>query len=131
MNALITGANSGIGLITAQTLSSKGFELILLVRSQAKADETKAAILQKNANAKLDFYIVDLENLAEVKIIAQQIQQKYTHIDRIINNAGYSPNAIQFDTNGLEKSFVGNHLGHFVLTHHLLALVEKIGRAHV
>ncbi len=131
MIALITGANSGIGLITAQSLAAKGFELILLVRSQAKADETKAAILAKTPNAKLDFFLTDLENLAQVKQTAADIRQKYTHLDRIINNAGYAPNTIEFNADGLEKSFVGNHLGHFVLNYHLLDLVENAAEGRI
>jgi retinol dehydrogenase 12 len=131
MIALITGANSGIGLVTAQNLADKGFDLILLVRSQSKMDETKAAILQKTPTAKLDFYLTDLENLTQVKQTAADIKQKYTHLDRIINNAGYAANQIEFNADGLEKSFVGNHLGHFVLNYNLLDLVENAAEGRI
>lgn len=122
---LITGANSGIGLATAKALAEQQYQLILLVRSQQKADETKAAILKHTPNAQLDFYLVDLTALGSVKKAAEAIKAKYTSLDRLINNAGYSPVGISFTADGYEKSFVANHLGHFVLTMNLLDLLKK------
>lgn len=122
---LITGANSGIGLATAKALALQQYQLILLVRSQQKADETESEILKHTPNAQLDFYLVDLTDLASVKKIAEAIKAKYTVLDRLINNAGYSPVGISFTTDGYEKSFVANHLGHFVLTMNLIDLLRK------
>ncbi len=122
---LITGANSGIGLATAKALALQQYQLILLVRSQQKADETKAEILKHTPNAQLDFYLADLTALGSVKKAAEAIKAKYTSLDRLINNAGYSPVGISFTADGYEKSFVANHLGHFVLTMNLLDLLKK------
>ena len=122
---LITGANSGIGLATAKALAAQQYQLILLVRSQQKADETKAEILKHTPNAQLDFYLVDLTDLASVKKAAEVIKTKYSVLDRLINNAGYSPVGISFTADGYEKSFVANHLGHFVLTMNLLDILKK------
>ncbi len=113
--ALITGANSGIGLITAQALAKANFDLILLVRSEAKATETKATILKNTPSAKIDTFIADLENIDSVKTAAAAIKSKYSVIDRLICNAGYSPDEIEFTKDGYERSFIANHLGHFVL----------------
>ncbi len=122
---LITGANSGVGLATAKELAKQKYQLILLVRSQQKADDTKKEILKVVPDAKLDFYLADLEDLASVKKTADAIKLKYTTLDRLINNAGYSPVGIRFTADGYEKSFVANHLGHFVLTMNLLDLLKK------
>lgn len=121
---LITGANSGVGLATASALAKQNSHLILLVRTQKKADETKAAILKVAPNAALDFYLVDLTDLSSVKKAADDINGKYTSIDRLVNNAGYSPVGISFTKDGYERSFVANHLGHFVLTMNLLKLLK-------
>ena len=129
--ALITGANSGVGLATAKGLAASGFDLILLVRSEAKAKATQEAILQRFPNTKIDHEIADLEDINSVKLAVQHIKKRYVKIDRIINNAGYSPDVISFTKDGYEKSFVANHLGHFALTLNLLDLLEASGEGRI
>ena len=123
--ALITGANSGIGLATATALAKQSFQLVILVRNQQKAAATREAVVQEVPDAVLDFYLADLSDLVSVKTAADAIVKKYTHIDRLINNAGYAPAGIEFTADGLEKSFVANHLGHFVLTMNLLGMLKQ------
>ena len=129
--ALLTGANSGVGLATAKGLAAAGFDLILLVRSETKAKATQEAILQRFPETKIDYEIADLEDIDSVKKAVQQIRKRYKKIDRIINNAGYSPDTISFTKEGYEKSFVANHLGHFALTVNLLDLVEASGEGRI
>jgi retinol dehydrogenase 12 len=123
--ALITGVNSGIGFETAKALTLAGYNLILIVRSQAKAQETKDKLLKINPNTSIDAYIADLNDMNSVKNAAYIIGQKYAVIDRIICNAGYGPDVVEFHSSGLEMSFVTNHLGHFVLVNALLPQVEN------
>lgn len=129
--ALITGANSGVGLATAKGLAAVGFDLILLVRNKTKAYDTQEAILQRFPDTKIDYEIADLEDIDSVKTAVQHLRTRYTKIDRIINNAGYSPDVIAFTKNGYEKSFIVNHLGHFALTINLLDLLEASGEGRI
>ena len=129
--ALITGANSGVGLATAKGLAAAGFDLILLVRNKTKAFDTQGAILQRFPNTKIDYEIADLEDIDSVKTAVLQIRKRYNKIDRIINNAGYSPDMISFTKDGYEKSFLANHLGHFALTINLLDLLEASGEGRI
>jgi len=128
---LITGANSGVGLETAKGLAAAGFDLIFLVRSEAKAKATQDVILQRFPDTKIDYEIADLENIVSVKKAVQNIRKRYTKIDRIINNAGYSADVVLFTKEGYERSFVANHLGHFVMTINLLDLVEASGEGRI
>jgi NAD(P)-dependent dehydrogenase (short-subunit alcohol dehydrogenase family) len=129
--ALITGANSGVGLATAKGLAAAGFDLILLVRSHAKAKTTQEILLQSFPDTKIDYEIADLEDIESVKKAVQQIRKRYIKIDRIINNAGYSPDTIAFTKDGYEKSFATNHLGHFALTINLLDILEASGEGRI
>jgi retinol dehydrogenase 12 len=129
--ALITGANSGVGLETAKELAAAGFDLILLVRSIAKAKATQETILGSFPDTKIDYEIADLEDIDSVKMAAQNIKNRYIKIDRLLNNAGYSADKIAFTKEGYERSFVANHLGHFVLTINLLDLLEASGEGRI
>lgn len=122
--ALITGVNSGIGFETAKALALADYNLILIARSTAKAEETKAKILQINSNIRVDSYIADLNDIPSVKKAAKEISGKYAVIDRIICNAGFGPDVVEFHSSGLEMSFVTNHLGHFALVDALISQVE-------
>jgi len=129
--ALITGANSGIGLATAQGLAQAGYQLIVLVRSQEKGEATKKWIQRFNPATLVEIVVADLEDLAAVNKAVAHIRATYPHLSRLINNAGYSPDTIQFNQQGYEKSFIANHLGHFVLTVGLLDLLDKSGEGRI
>ncbi len=129
--ALITGANSGVGLATAKGLAAEGFSLLLVVRSVLKAEVTQKEILEQFPDVKIDYEIADLEDINAVIKAAEKIKIRYSKIDCIINNAGYSPNTIEYSKEGYEKSFLANYLGHFALTMNLLSLVEASGEGRI
>ena len=123
--ALITGANSGIGLATAKALAKKSFELILLCRNENKGQEALAEIRRDTPTVEASLLLADLGNLDSVRQAAEQVSREYPHLDVLINNAGYTPATLEFTPDGIEKSFYASHVGHFVLTWHLLDLLKK------
>lgn len=123
--ALITGANSGLGLATAKALAQRSFDLILLCRNEQKGAEAQLEIQRANPAVQVDLLPVDLANLDAVRRVAETIKKDYHRLNVLINNAGYTPAAIEFTPDGIEKSFYASHIGHFVLTHHLLPLLKK------
>jgi len=109
--AIITGANSGLGAVTARELASKGAKVILAVRNTDKG-ETAA----KQMTGDVEVRQLDLQDLSSVRQFADGVDK----VDILINNAGIMavPHALTVD--GFESQIGTNHLGHFTLTNLLL-----------
>ena len=123
--ALITGANSGIGLATAKSLAHRGFDLILLVRNEKKGREAQAEIQKANPNSQVDLVMANLDDLHSVRQATDYINATYDRLDVLINNAGYTPVKLEFTADNIEKSFYASHIGHFALTWELADLLKK------
>jgi NAD(P)-dependent dehydrogenase (short-subunit alcohol dehydrogenase family) len=123
--AVITGANSGLGLGLTRRFAEAGAEVVLAVRNRAKGaaavEEVRAAV----PDARLTIRHLDLASLESVAAFGAELVAEGRPIDFLINNAGVMalPNrAVTRD--GFEMQFGGNHLGHFALTAHLLPLLR-------
>jgi NAD(P)-dependent dehydrogenase (short-subunit alcohol dehydrogenase family) len=108
---IITGANSGLGLVTARELARAGAMTILAVRNTTKGDEAAAGITGDVEVRKLD-----LQDLASVRAFADGVEA----VDVLINNAGIMATPYAQTTDGFESQIGTNHLGHFALTNLLL-----------
>ncbi|MDR1007413.1 MAG: SDR family NAD(P)-dependent oxidoreductase [Campylobacteraceae bacterium] len=85
--ALITGASSGIGEASANTLASKGCDLILTARREERL-EALAQKLREKYNAKVDIYPVDVRINESVEQLLENVKSAKTIPDFLINNAG-------------------------------------------
>jgi NAD(P)-dependent dehydrogenase (short-subunit alcohol dehydrogenase family) len=119
--AIVTGANSGLGLDTATVLADKGAHVVLAVRNLDKGNQAADRIRAKNANAVVSLQELDLTSLDSVRKAADQLRADDPRIDLLINNAGvmYVPTR-ETTKDGFEMQFGTNHLGHFALTGQLL-----------
>ncbi|MBV9514433.1 MAG: SDR family NAD(P)-dependent oxidoreductase [Mycobacteriaceae bacterium] len=108
---IVTGANSGLGLITARELARVGAHVVLAVRNTAKGDDAAAKI-----SGDVEVRKLDLQDLASVREFTDGV----TGVDVLVNNAGIMavPHAVTRD--GFESQIGTNHLGHFALTNLLL-----------
>ncbi|WP_419703390.1 oxidoreductase [Promicromonospora sp. NFX87] len=113
--AVITGANSGIGLPTAQALGRAGAHVVLAVRDLRKGEQAAATIPGSNEVRRLD-----LADLASVRRFAASWEGD---LDLLINNAGVMNMPEGRTKDGFETHFGSNHLGHFALTNLLLPYV--------
>ena len=118
--AIVTGANSGIGLETARALAGSGAEVILACRSRARAEPALADICDTFPQARVRFELVDLADLTSVSSFAQRFAEQSERLDLLINNAGVMVPPRSFTAQGYEMQFGVNHLGHFALTGLLL-----------
>ena len=118
--ALVTGANSGIGLETARELARKGALVVLACRNEAKARAAMTDIQASVPAAQLEFLALDLSDLDSVRAAAEAFKSRHSRLDILVNNAGVmGHHAVQLTKQGFEMQFGTNHLGHFALAGHL------------
>jgi len=124
--AIVTGANSGLGLCTAKALAQAGVQVTLAVRDLAKGAAAAAAITDAGGQF-VAVQHLDVSSLASVREFAQSwSQDNVDGLDLLINNAGVMAIPARVSADGFEVQFATNHLGHFALTGLLMpALLAK------
>jgi NAD(P)-dependent dehydrogenase (short-subunit alcohol dehydrogenase family) len=129
--ALITGANSGIGKITAQTLALQGYHVFLACRDAQKTQAVLAEIAASSNNtAQAEFLPLDLADLDSVRACAAQFLARNLPLHILINNAGLA-GFKGLTKSGFEKTFGVCHIGHFLLTHLLHEVLKTSAPARV
>ena len=122
---VITGANTGIGKVTATDLAKRGAKVIICCRSPERAQEAIKDIKNESGSQLVENVTCDLASLASVRKCAQTILGQEEKIDYLVNNAGvmWCP---QWKTeDGFDMQIGTNHLGHFLLTQLLMPLIRK------
>ena len=122
---LVTGANSGLGYETSKALLKKGAKVIMCCRDLTKGEKAKEELLKLNLSGKIELVQLDLSDLKNVEKISEYIQNKFNHLDVLINNAGIMAPPKFFSNQGLEIQFAVNHLAHMFLTLKLLPMLEE------
>ena len=122
--ALITGANSGLGLESARALAAAGATVVLACRSLAKAEAARRELLAGAGSGALDVLELDLADLQSVQAGARQVQERYGRLDLLLANAGVMAPPRMRTRQGFELQFGVNHLGHYLLTRLLLPLLQ-------
>ena len=125
--ALVTGANSGLGLETARALAQRGARVVLACRNLERAERAHQELL-RDSSGELIPLAIDLADLASVQRGAAQVAHQLGSVDLLINNAGVMAPPRQLSAQGHELQFAVNHLGHFALTQQLLPLLKPEGR---
>ena len=126
--AIVTGANTGLGLETAKALAVRGAHVVLAVRNVTKGEAAAEWISRSVPDADLELQRLDLGSLASVREAAEEIRTKHERIDLLINNAGVMTPPRETTSDGFELQFGTNHLGHFALTGLLLdRLLPTVG----
>ncbi len=118
--AVVTGANSGLGLETSRELARKGAVVVMAARNMGKAAAAKADILGEIPEARLELMTLDLADKKSIKAFADDVVAAHPTIDLLFNNAGVMATAERETADGFELQFGTNHLGHFYLTYLLL-----------
>jgi NAD(P)-dependent dehydrogenase (short-subunit alcohol dehydrogenase family) len=123
--AIVTGANSGLGLATARELARAGAAVTLACRNAGKGEEAAGRIRAAVPTAALEVASLDLADLGSVRDFATQATGAHERLDLLINNAGIMAAPRRLTSDGFESQFGTNHLGHFALTGLLLPVLLK------
>jgi NAD(P)-dependent dehydrogenase (short-subunit alcohol dehydrogenase family) len=129
--AVVTGANSGLGLVTARELARKGAHVVLACRNLGKGEEARRAIVTRAPTASVEVAELDLASLESVRGFAEGLRSEHGGIDLLINNAGVMATPHRRTADGFELQFGTNHLGHFALTGLLIDRLEGREEARV
>ena len=120
--AVVTGANTGIGRVTAIELAKLGTHVVLACRSEDKTGPVLDEIRAAGGDA--EFVHLDLADLSSVRVCAEGLLARGVPIDILVNNAGLA-GAHGTTQDGFELTFGTNHLGHYLFTRLLMPAIER------
>ena len=129
MNAIITGANAGIGKEAAVQLAKAGYEVILACRNADRARVAREEIVERSGGA-AEIMLCDVSSQKSVRAFCETFSRRATGLDVLINNAAhFDPGARErlITDEGQESVWATNHLGPFLMTHLLGPQLEKAG----
>uniref|UniRef100_A0AC35U9U9 DUF148 domain-containing protein n=1 Tax=Rhabditophanes sp. KR3021 TaxID=114890 RepID=A0AC35U9U9_9BILA len=127
VTAVITGANSGLGLETAKALFGKGFKVVLAVRNVKDGEAAKQRILEETGEGEVIVMKCDLCQIDSIKQFAESLKNEGNSLDILVCNAGIMNHPFELCSNEVEIHFQSNYLGHFYLVEELfrLKLIEE------
>ena len=129
--AVVTGANTGIGLETARMLALKGAEVVMACRNLDKGSGAAERIRAEKPKGTVRVEALDLSDLASVEAFSQGLLTRYQKLDLLIENAGVMVPPLGRTKQGFELQFGTNHLAHFALTSRLMPLLSATPGARV
>jgi len=129
---VVTGATGGIGKETARALHKMGAQVVIVGRNSQKIDDVVAELKSQHpSGSEVDGMQADLSSLVDIRRLANEIKQKHSHLDVLVNNAGaYFTRRIE-SVDGFEMTFALNHLGYFYLTNLLFDLLKASAPARI
>ena len=121
---IITGATDGIGLEAATKIAALGNQVGLVGRNPEKGVKAIEQIASLTGNDKLDFFQADLSLISEINKLSEEIKNKYSQVDVLLNNAGGASKNKTITSEGLEKTFATNQMNYFTLTTNLMDILS-------
>ena len=128
--ALITGANTGIGLVTARELAGRGAHVFIACRSVAKGQAAVDDIRKTTGNERAELLALDLGDFDSIRACAQAFLARDLPVHLLINNAGLA-GAKGMTQSGFELAFGTNHVGPFLFTQLLLDRIRLSAPARI
>ncbi|MCY7297898.1 MAG: SDR family NAD(P)-dependent oxidoreductase [Ilumatobacteraceae bacterium] len=128
---LVTGATSGLGLVTAEQLAAAGATVVLLGRDEGKTNRVRDEIAMRTGSESISTVIADMGDLAAVRRTAGELNESLDRLDVLIHNAGALSATRQESPEGTELTVASQVVGPFLLTTLLLPLLVRSAPARV
>jgi retinol dehydrogenase-12 len=128
--ALVTGANAGIGRMTAIELARRGARVFLAGRSEEKTRPVVEEVARAAPSSKPEFLALDLGDLQSVRRAAEDFLRRDLPLGLLVNNAGVAGQR-GLTASGFELAFGTNHVGHFLFTSLLLDRIKRSAPARI
>lgn len=122
---VVTGGNSGIGLVTVGQLAKQGARVVLACRRTGDGERARSEILAGGARGAIDVAPLDLASLDSVRAFTRSFLASHEALQGLVNNAGVMNTPKGKTKDGFETQLGTNHLGHFLLTELLLPALAK------
>ncbi|MEZ4644400.1 MAG: SDR family oxidoreductase [Chloroflexota bacterium] len=121
---VVTGGNAGIGKAIASELARMQAHVVIVSRNREKGELALADIRQEAPMGQVELVVGDLGTAAGTRQLANTLLAQLPHIHVLVNNAGVWLTQRQLNVDGLEMTFMVNHLAPFILTNMLLARLQ-------
>ena len=128
---MVTGANSGIGKVTAAVLASMGATVVMVCRSRERGEAARQSVVTESGNKNVVLLLADLSSMASTRAMVDAFKARHDRLDVLVNNAGALFNSYQESVDGLEMTFALNHMGYFLPTVLLLDLLKASAPARI
>lgn len=131
--AVITGSNSGIGLLTAVELARRQYRVVALMRNLAKRGLLDNAAEQAGVLARVEARLLDVTDTASIAPAVDAIVKDYGRIDTLVNNAGFAMAGFAEDLrlSELREQFETNFFGHVEMTKAVIPVMREQRSGHI
>ncbi|MFC5734613.1 SDR family oxidoreductase [Cytobacillus gottheilii] len=129
--AIVTGANSGMGLATTIALAKQNIYVIMVCRNPEKGKQALHEAQKASGSGNIELMLCDLSSLSHIRQFCDEFKSKYSKLDILINNAGVVSIKRQETEDGFEAMLGVNHLGHFLLTNLLLDHLKAAAKGRI
>ncbi|MEV7605133.1 SDR family NAD(P)-dependent oxidoreductase [Paenarthrobacter sp. NPDC089322] len=125
--ALVTGSTGGLGKAIATALAREGGTVVVVGRSEARAEGAIRDIRAKVPNAALESLACDLSSQASIRQAVDDFHSRHQKLHVLVNAAGVFRKERQVTSDGLEVTFATNVMGYFLLTNLLTDALKRAG----
>lgn len=131
--AVITGAASGFGMLTAVELAAAGYRVVATMRNLERRNFLDDAARQRNVSARIDIRQLDITETTNIPAVMSKIAADYGRIDVLVNNAGFALAGFLEDVTlqELRTQFETNFFGHVAVTKAVLPQMRKQRSGHI